>query len=106
MRTPIPTIVIVDNPYQENKNLKFEGKNITTKSLNWDFLFEIAKNNGDLAVEFKGPNCTGKLTNYICDTYYKFIDFLTFGYDVYGTIRISLDKKTNALKVNYIQVQD
>lgn len=102
--TYIPTLVITENPYQENKNLQYEGKNITLKSLNWDYIFELAKNNKDLTIEFKGPNCTGKLTNYICDTYYKFIDFLTFGYDTYGTIRISKDASSK-IKINYIQIK-
>ena len=100
----IPTIVITENPYLENKNLSFEGKNIPSKYLNWDFIFEIAKNNGLLAIEFNTANCVGRLTSYICDTYYKFIDFFIFGYDVCGTIRISKDSKTGALKINYIQM--
>ena len=50
----IPTIVITDNPYQENKDLDFEIKNITSKCSTWDFIFETAKNSQNMAN--KGKN--------------------------------------------------
>lgn len=100
----IPTITITDNPYQENKNLIFESKNIEEAKFNWDYIFNLAKNNEDLAIEIKGPNCTGKLTSYICDTYYKFIDFIIFGYDTVGTLRLTKDG-TNYFKIDYVQMK-
>ena len=97
----IPTLVITENPFRENINLPYEGKNITSKALNWDFIFNIAKENGDLNIEFKSPNQRGKLTSYMCDTYYKFIDFILFGYDIYGVIRLSKGENSK-IKINYI----